>query len=654
MMAAMSSVEAALAVSPWEQAWDEEDENHLNQQPRKQPRKRQVAPLPIERVDGTAAIGTEVGWDEVDEEQLEQKLEQQVVKQKNATQRTALNLALPALTVALVETQLWTVNETEPVTDLIPQNNEDPGITHPTSFPTPSPQIENCKNRRHKGRIQYFRGCQGWVTSDDVSVDRSVNPLGKSWTEITNAIYIHKNDCQFVPCLGMDVTFCAQPDTQGKLKCVDVRQWLEPTKLTLDSYKEMKAGQRAVVGQLGTEPKSKSRKQVADSKSTAAPCVQLRRQVMRETSSTPQQIVQQRKVGRAALSRNNLEAAAPRELWPAAATTFYIQESASCNSSTVAGDMTSCSASVADVDSEFDVQEQPSVPDTKYKWADRPCYTKDPKDSLSRFCNAGVVDVKEQKQLQVSEDVAGDQFSVPDTWEDADLDALDKVLEAKHAGQAFHGAGCKDYDDMAVSCHANGVGIEEEKQLQIAEHNSQDQSLVPDAQENTDTKVLDEDPEAKMIHSRSTPGSRRLQQFLLALGPRFNLDFVVHHLGNDFDAIIECTSDIHALDSLVQAGMKPLLRNKLYTALVKEKEQRVTRQEVSVVSLADFLAEVGPEFDVTFVANTFGTDHFEEIITRFTHIDDFESLVVAGMKPLHKNKLYRALEVERTRRVRRS
>jgi len=70
-----------------------------------------------------------------------------------------------------------------------------------------------------------------------------------------------------------------------------------------------------------------------------------------------------------------------------------------------------------------------------------------------------------------------------------------------------------------------------------------------------------------------------------------------------------------------------------------------------MVALAAFLAEVGPEFNFDLVARTLRTDSLEEIIIRFTDIEDFESLVRAGMKPIHKNKLYRALAIERRSRA---
>jgi len=345
----------------------------------------------------------------------------------------------------------------------------------------------------------------------------------------------------------------------------------------------------------------------------------------REVFSKPRQVVQQR----AALTRSNLEAsnafAVPKR--------FHGQKPASCTSSTAVG--TDCSASTVEV---YEV-----------KRADRPWSIAVSEDGVSRSCNISVIDVEEQEE-------DAQDFPVPDNWEDANLDELDKVLERR---AILEGSG-----STIVSCNASVVDVEEQMQLPVSKQDAQDQCAVPDNWEDADLDVLDEvlqdqfsvpdtrgnalnnASKAEMIH-----GGGRLNLFLAALGPRFNPEFVAHHLGDDFDAIVESASDICALDALVQAGMKPLLRNKFYRALVKEREQCVAQSAV-FASLADFLSGVGPEFNVALVAHSFGTDNLEEIITQFTCIDDFERLVVAGMKPLHKNKLFRALDVERKRRGR--
>jgi hypothetical protein len=147
------------------------------------------------------------------------------------------------------------------------------------------------------------------------------------------------------------------------------------------------------------------------------------------------------------------------------------------------------------------------------------------------------------------------------------------------------------------------------------------------------------------------PQERQLAQFCEAMGPEFPFEFVARHLGTDFDAIVQSALDVHSLDSLVRAGMKPLHRNKLCKALRQEMEQRVMRRESPEQELADFLAKIGPEFNSAFLAHNLGTNDLDEIIMKFTDLNDLDVLVVAGMKPLFRNKLYRQLTLERKRRA---
>ena len=66
-----------------------------------------------------------------------------------------------------------------------------------------------------------------------------------------------------------------------------------------------------------------------------------------------------------------------------------------------------------------------------------------------------------------------------------------------------------------------------------------------------------------------------LAAFLAVLGPEFDAPFVAEHLGSPcLDDIIELTVDISDLQELVAQGMKPLLKNKLWPAIVKEREIR--------------------------------------------------------------------------------
>jgi hypothetical protein len=56
-------------------------------------------------------------------------------------------------------------------------------------------------------------------------------------------------------------------------------------------------------------------------------------------------------------------------------------------------------------------------------------------------------------------------------------------------------------------------------------------------------------------------------RFCQSLGPQFPFEFVARHLGTDFEAIVQGVTDYHSLDFLVEAGMKPLHRNKFWKAL---------------------------------------------------------------------------------------
>jgi len=66
-----------------------------------------------------------------------------------------------------------------------------------------------------------------------------------------------------------------------------------------------------------------------------------------------------------------------------------------------------------------------------------------------------------------------------------------------------------------------------------------------------------------------------LSTFLAGLGPNFNASFIAEHLGSaSLDDIIELTVDISDLQGLVQQGMKPVHKNKLWSAIVKERDVR--------------------------------------------------------------------------------
>jgi len=254
--------------------------------------------------------------------------------------------------------------------------------------------------------------------------------------------------------------------------------------------------------------------------------------------------------------------------------------------------------------------EQSSVSFAEYRWECRPWYNKASKEKESRFVDMEqqqheqvseddaraysldevleakrAVAIEEEKQLQVSKKDAQDQSSVPDTWEHADLDAIDYVLEAKRAN------------------------IEAEKQLQVSKEDARDQSSAPDTWKHADLDALEEVLEAK----------------------RADIE--------DEECLQVSEQDMQDQSSVTDSREAP-------AELSGDTETRA-------MPLAYFLAGVGPQFDVAFMAKNFGTDSLEEIMTQFVDLDDFQPLVVAGMKPLHKNKLFMALDVERKRRVRR-
>merc|ERR1719223_2654559 len=76
------------------------------------------------------------------------------------------------------------------------------------------------------------------------------------------------------------------------------------------------------------------------------------------------------------------------------------------------------------------------------------------------------------------------------------------------------------------------------------------------------------------------PGYRRLgwRIFLVKVGPEFDPSFVKLHVGtNDVDELLEFIWERADLSPLVDAGLKPLLRNKLYRAILEERAARGSR-----------------------------------------------------------------------------
>jgi hypothetical protein len=606
--------------------WDEEDQ--VDQQRLKQGKvKRSVIPQVMPQV--APQSETLDCWDDVDEDTLVDNLQ---FKQAPAPERD-LELADE---LAETLTPAPAPEEDLELTDKLADTLTAPSLP---AGEVVAQKVKPAKVERYWGKVRWFRGSYGWVTSDKVSTDRTVSlsvsssdNTGGWWRksgdartiEIKNAIFLGKHDCKgFVPSFGMDVNFRLDPDNIGKLKACDVTLQcpVEDQTLTLDEYRK----------QLETKNMSKSMQRTSDSKP-------------RETASghDSQEALKPRKTSRAELSST-----APKDdtqRWfearmskpnPTLATRKVVQaklnarnlELHSCSSSTAPG--TSANTSVA---SELDVQSQASVRAGRPKitLADRPRH-------MPSSIAVSLPHVPRHFEIvEATEEPASE--SVPEHWED-------EVPEEAHVEEAAS-------DQRPVA----------ESREELSEDKIWDQPPV--AAPVVENWEVDEVPECwcpkrprqklankKLAKPKTAPQQRQFAKFCEAMGPEFPFEFLARHLGTDFDAIVQSASDKHSLDSLVQAGMKPLHRNKLCRALRQEMEQRVMRREVPKQELADFLANLGPEFNSAFVAHNLGTNDLDEIITRFTDLKDLDVLVVAGMKPLFRNKLHRQLALERKRRV---
>jgi len=81
-----------------------------------------------------------------------------------------------------------TVAVAKPVPELSPPRVSPSKTPSDRDEPQTEKHTDECTTKRFRGTVIFFRGCFGWVTSDDVRTDWSVNPQGKSWIEIHNAI----------------------------------------------------------------------------------------------------------------------------------------------------------------------------------------------------------------------------------------------------------------------------------------------------------------------------------------------------------------------------------------------------------------------------------------------------------------------------------
>jgi len=79
-----------------------------------------------------------------------------------------------------------------------------------------------------------------------------------------------------------------------------------------------------------------------------------------------------------------------------------------------------------------------------------------------------------------------------------------------------------------------------------------------------------------------------MEEFLATVGSEFDVSFVKLHVGtDDLDELLEFTWERSDLSPLVDAGLKPLLRNKLYRAILEEKSARANRPARTDASISE-------------------------------------------------------------------
>jgi hypothetical protein len=501
-----------------------------------------------------------------------------------------------------------------------------------------APKVKAAKVERFWGKIRWFRGTVGFVTSAKVKTGRTVNPSYRLGIEVQHAIFLHKNDCQdFTPSFGMDVHFRLGSDEKGNSKAFDVTDRM----MTVDEHrKQSKATNAAQSTQEGSVPGTQKAVKIQKDISIASKDDPQLANWMKARMSQPNPLC---KNGRA----DFISTAPSKKKGVQPELNARNLELHSCGSSTAPG------SSANSVASELDVHSQASVQAGRPKvtLADRPRYMHS-SIATSLACvsrHQEVVELtKASRHLEIvepDEERASDPITkswVPENWDD---DVPEELCT-----EELHTEAASDQHSVAESCE------------ELSEEEVWDQSPVaaPVAQ----NWEADEVPgcwcpkrprqkleNKKLAKPKTAPQNGQLCKFCEAMGPEFPFEFVARHLGTDFDAIVQSASDVHSLDSLVRAGMKPLHRNKFCRALRHEMEQRVMRREAPKQELADFLAKIGLEFNSAFVANNLGTNDLDEIIMRFTDLNDLDVLVVAGMKPLFRNKLHRQLALERKRRA---
>jgi hypothetical protein len=390
----------------------------------------------------------------------------------------------------------------------------------------------------------------------------------------------------------MDVSFRVEPDTQGKLKCVDVQQQEEKNMMTWDEWKENKDKSKAnavvpvsqsVDNRAGSHPKLSNKQPL---KTAAAKQV-------RGTSSDDRfaELGKARSKARdnslmqSRLTHSKLKALT-QKLDQSSLTPSNLKvhkQNSNCGSSTDAGP-TSCSASVT--------SSRPSVarlPRTKVSISRASC------DDVSVLRVSRYEEIEDSDEEPQLEKVVPHQPDIAESWED-EVDCWDEPplvgkLEEKAMSWAdeVDSSGCdlglgdthmfQKGSEMAILQVGDQVG------KQTAHGLSRKRLLNRKLVKRTldlgiaDAKAPASEPKVADMRASTSESTaeHELAQFCRDMGPCFPFEFVACHLGTDFDAIIQNASDVHSLDSLVQAGMKPLHRNKFCRALQLEKERRAKR-----------------------------------------------------------------------------
>lgn len=165
---------------------------------------------------------------------------------------------------------------------------------------------------------------------------------------------------------------------------------------------------------------------------------------------------------------------------------------------------------------------------------------------------------------------------VPENWEDLDDGAVDSTGIDVAPLEASEPQWFKNWDNGEWE---QWIKNSETGQWERLKHDNDVEPEVaiadPTCADVLPAQVLDDvDQEtASTSVPASVDGKARLQSFLLSVGPEFDIAFVTQHSGADnYEDLIEYTLSREDLNPMVDAGMKPLQRNKLFRAIEKERE----------------------------------------------------------------------------------